>query len=115
MQSAARILAASHAALRTEERAAEIPSIGLGNEREYECLSCKDSGWWGIDLPGRSGMRECECAIEKARARYLALFQKALICCRPWSAAYPGRDYTGLQTEDQAESTAAWVTKTRQR
>lgn len=50
-----------------------IPPIVPGNEREYECLGCKDSGWRGIDLPGRSGMRKCECSIEKARARYLAL------------------------------------------
>jgi DNA replication protein DnaC len=50
-----------------------ILSIAPGNEREYECSGCKDSGWRWIDLPGRAGMRKCECAVEKARAGYLAL------------------------------------------
>jgi hypothetical protein len=37
MRSAARILTVSPEALQPEERAAEILSIGPGNEREYEC------------------------------------------------------------------------------
>jgi DNA replication protein DnaC len=73
MQSAARILTASSAALPAEERAAEIPSIGPDNEHEYECPHCRNSGWRQVDLPGRAGMKQCECVAEKARARCLAL------------------------------------------
>jgi DNA replication protein DnaC len=73
MQAAARILIANPVELQLEERAAEIPSIGPDNDREYECPHCRDSGWRQVDLPGRAGMRQCECVAVKARARYLAL------------------------------------------
>ena len=73
MQSIARSLTANPAALQPEEQAAAIRSIGPGNEREYECPYCRDSGWRQVDLPGRAGMKQCECVAEKARARYLAL------------------------------------------
>jgi DNA replication protein DnaC len=73
MNSVERVLTANPAALRIEERAAEIPFIGPGNEREYECPHCRDSGWRQVDLPGRAGMKQCECVAEKARARCLAL------------------------------------------
>jgi hypothetical protein len=73
MQSAARILTASPAVLRIDERAAEIPSIGPANEREYECQYCRDSGGRQVDLPGRAGMKQCECVAERDRTRYLAL------------------------------------------
>jgi DNA replication protein DnaC len=73
MQSVARILTANLEALQPEERAAEIPSTGPGNEHEYECPHCRDSGWRQVDLPGRAGMRQCECVAETARARNLAL------------------------------------------
>ena len=73
MQSVARILTANPAALQTEERAAEIPSTGPGNELESECPHCRDSGWRQVDLPGRAGMKQCECVAEKVRARYLSL------------------------------------------
>jgi DNA replication protein DnaC len=32
-----------------------------------------DSGWRRVDLPGSAGMRQCECVVEKARKRALAL------------------------------------------
>ena len=73
MQSVARILTANPAVLRAGERAAEIPSTGPGNELESECPHCRDSGWRQVDLPGRAGMKQCECVAEKARARYLAM------------------------------------------
>ena len=73
MQSVAGILTANPAELQPEEQAAEIPSIGPGNEPENECPHCRDSGWRQVDLPGRAGMKQCECVAEKARAHYLAL------------------------------------------
>jgi DNA replication protein DnaC len=73
MQAISRILTANPAAPQPEERAAEIPSTGPGNEREYECPHCRDSGWRQVDLPGRAGMRQCECVAKKARAHYLEL------------------------------------------
>jgi len=32
-----------------------------------------DSGWRRVDLPGNAGMRQCECVVDKARRRALAL------------------------------------------
>ena len=69
MQSVARILTANLAELQPEERAAEIPYTGPGNEPEPECRHCMDSGWRRVDLPGSAGMRRCECVAEKARRR----------------------------------------------
>ena len=74
MQSVARNLTANLAVLQREEQAAEIQSVGRGNE--HECLHCRDSGWQWIDLPGNAGMRQCECVAEKARMRALALIPK---------------------------------------
>jgi DNA replication protein DnaC len=76
MQTISRIMTANPAALQTEERAAEIPSIGPGNEREYECPHCRDSGWRQVDLPGRAGMKQCECVAQQARTRNLALISE---------------------------------------
>lgn len=73
MQSVVRIMTANPEGLLPGEQAEEIPSISPGNDREYECPGCKDTGWRWIYLPGRAGMRKCECAVEKARVRYLAM------------------------------------------
>jgi DNA replication protein DnaC len=71
MQSVSRISTMNQAALRTGEWVAEIPSIGLCNE--HECPYCRDIGWRWIDLPGSAGMKQCDCLVDKARARYLAV------------------------------------------
>jgi len=73
MQSVARILTANPVELQIGERAAAIPSIDRGNEPLPECQHCMDSGWRRVDLPGSAGMRQCECVVEKARRRALAL------------------------------------------
>jgi DNA replication protein DnaC len=73
MQSLAKILTANPAALQPEEQAAEISSTVPGNEREYECTHCRDSGWRQVDLPGRAGMKQCECVAQQGQVRNLAL------------------------------------------
>jgi hypothetical protein len=82
MQSVARILTANPEALRAEERAAGTPSIGPGNEREHECPHCRNSGWRRGGLPGSTGVRQCECAAEKARASNMSA------CILPSSAVW---------------------------
>ena len=72
MQSVARILTANPVELQPGERAEAIPSTAPGNEPVQECRHCMDSGWRRVDLPGRPGMRQCECVAEKARKRALA-------------------------------------------
>ena len=73
MQSVARILTANLEELQPGELAGEISCTAPGNEPEHECRHCMDSGWRRVDLPGNAGMRQCECVVEKARIRYLAL------------------------------------------
>lgn len=63
------------------EAAGGSPHIYPGNETEYECPLCRNTGWRRIELFGVDGMQKCECMPRKQKAKALAVIPERFATC----------------------------------